>query len=71
MQVTTGVDVAGWLMTASISLEVIGLFILPDLDLTLISSISLENYPFCLDFLVCGAQDFEVRHKDFFNFLSV
>ena len=57
-------------MTASISLGVIGLFNrLPDLDLTLVNSIYLENSPFHLDFFqFCGVQAFEIRPNDIFEF---
>jgi hypothetical protein len=39
-------------MTASISLGVMGLDSLTELDLTLVSGICLETHPLCLDFLV-------------------
>jgi hypothetical protein len=53
----------GWgcvLITASISLWVIGLFSLPDpdRDLTLACGIILENHAFHLDFLILTTIDF-------------
>jgi hypothetical protein len=60
----------GLLMTASISLGVIRLFSLSDLDLALVSGICLENCQFHLDFQGMWKQSFEVRPNDFFNSLN-
>ena len=56
-------------MTDSIFLEVMELFSLPDLDLSLVSGICLESHPFPLDFPVLWSTAFEVR-PNVFNFLS-
>jgi hypothetical protein len=54
-------------MIISISLGVIGLFSLPDLDLSLISFIHLEYHLFPLDILVLWRSSFSVRPHDFLS----
>ena len=45
-------------MTVYISLGLIGLVSLPDLDLTLVNGICLENHPFHLDFPILWSTGF-------------
>jgi hypothetical protein len=42
--------VGRFLITAPVPIGIMGLFTMPDLDLTLVHGIFLENHPFNLDF---------------------
>jgi len=47
-----------------------GLYRLPDLDLTLVSGICIESPLFHLAFQFCGVQAFVVKLNGFMNFLN-